>query len=497
MAEEHDLLVYSDEIYDRLVYGDHEHTAFSSLPGMRERTVLLGGFSKSYAMTGWRIGYVAAPAGLMEGIAKVHQYGIMCAPTPAQHAAIEALRNGEEAVRAMHAEYDRRRRLVTDRFNAIGLACFEPKGAFYCFPHVTDATGLDETAFAEALLAEEQVGVVPGHGVRAVRRRPRPRLLRDRVRADRGGHGPHRALRRPSADVTRTRFGSTAAFSSTAADYAATMAPALAPMAAEVVARAELRPGETVLDIGTGTGTAARLAEGDGRRVIGLDGAEGMLEIARAEAPGVEFILARLRRSARCADGSVDVILAVHALLFADDRVAALAEWRRLAAPGGRLSISVPGPDGAVPATVFSEVYDAYGIEWHADDYPEPSDLEDWARQAGWADPVATADESTAIRLADETAFRTWLRVARPTSDWSSERKDAYARDLMAACPRDADGAFRIPFGTLYPVGPSDRMSFADLLRVAPGHDARSRRDRSCLHARLRGRQGCRPAPPG
>jgi aminotransferase len=162
IAEEHDLLVYSDEIYDRLVYGDHEHTAFSSLPGMRERTVLLGGFSKSYAMTGWRIGYVAAPAGLMEGIAKVHQYGIMCAPTPAQHAAIEALRNGEDAVLEMHAEYDRRRRYITDRFNALGLACFEPKGAFYCFPHVSQATGLDETAFAEALLAEEKVGVVPG-----------------------------------------------------------------------------------------------------------------------------------------------------------------------------------------------------------------------------------------------------------------------------------------------------------------------------------------------
>jgi aminotransferase len=162
VAEEHDLLVYSDEIYDRLVYGDHAHTAFSALPGMRERTVLLGGFSKSYAMTGWRIGYVAAPAGLMEGIAKVHQYGIMCAPTAAQHAAIEALRNGEDAVREMHAEYDRRRRYATNRFNAMGLACFEPKGAFYCFPHVSDATGLDETAFAEALLAEEKVGVVPG-----------------------------------------------------------------------------------------------------------------------------------------------------------------------------------------------------------------------------------------------------------------------------------------------------------------------------------------------
>jgi aminotransferase len=162
VAEEHDLLVYSDEIYDRLVYGDHEHTAFSSLPGMRERTVLLGGFSKSYAMTGWRIGYVAAPAELMTGIAKVHQYGIMCAPTAAQYAAIEALRNGERAVQEMRAEYDRRRRYMVERFNAIGMSCFEPKGAFYTFPHVTACTGLDETSFAERLLAEERVGVVPG-----------------------------------------------------------------------------------------------------------------------------------------------------------------------------------------------------------------------------------------------------------------------------------------------------------------------------------------------
>jgi aminotransferase len=162
VADEHDLLVYSDEIYDRLVYGSHDHTAFSSLPGMRDRTVLLGGFSKSYAMTGWRIGYVAAPAEIMSGIAKVHQYGIMCAPTAAQFAAIEALRNGEEALQGMRAEYDRRRRYMTDRFNEIGLECFEPMGAFYCFPRVSNATGLDETAFAEALLAEERVGVVPG-----------------------------------------------------------------------------------------------------------------------------------------------------------------------------------------------------------------------------------------------------------------------------------------------------------------------------------------------
>jgi hypothetical protein len=110
----------------------------------------------------------------------------------------------------------------------------------------------------------------------------------------------------------------------------------------------------------------------------------------------------------------------------------------------------VPGPNSAVPATVFSDVYDAHGIEWHRDDYPEPADLEEWAREGGWADPVVTADAATAIRLVDESAFRTWLRVARPTSDWSSDRRDAYARDLMTACPRDADGAFRIPFGTLY-----------------------------------------------
>jgi aminotransferase len=162
VADAHDLLVYSDEIYDRLVYGDHVHTAFSALDGMRDRTVLLGGFSKSYAMTGWRIGYVAAPAELMAGIAKVHQYGIMCAPTPAQFAAIEALRSGESHVAAMHAEYDRRRRYMTDRFNEIGLRCFEPMGAFYCFPRVIDATGLDDGAFAERLLDEERVGVVPG-----------------------------------------------------------------------------------------------------------------------------------------------------------------------------------------------------------------------------------------------------------------------------------------------------------------------------------------------
>ncbi|HET6379654.1 MAG TPA: aminotransferase class I/II-fold pyridoxal phosphate-dependent enzyme [candidate division Zixibacteria bacterium] len=158
----HDLLAITDEIYERLVYADHRHVAIASLPGMWERTVHIGGFSKSYAMTGWRIGYVAAPAPLLAGIAKVHQYGIMCAPTPAQHAAIEALEHGEPFVEEMRAEYDRRRQLMTRRLNEIGLDCFEPKGAFYCFPNVSRATGLDDEEFAHRLLAEEHVAVVPG-----------------------------------------------------------------------------------------------------------------------------------------------------------------------------------------------------------------------------------------------------------------------------------------------------------------------------------------------
>ncbi len=161
VARRHDLLIISDEIYDRLVYGTHRHTAVSSLEGMRERTVLIGGFSKAYAMTGWRIGFVAAPADLMAGIAKVHQYGIMCAPTASQYAAIEALRDGEPFVVEMLAEYDRRRVLMTRRFNEMGLDCFEPEGAFYCFPNIT-SSGLDDEEFAEALLREEKVGVVPG-----------------------------------------------------------------------------------------------------------------------------------------------------------------------------------------------------------------------------------------------------------------------------------------------------------------------------------------------
>jgi aminotransferase len=162
IAERHDLLVYSDEIYDRLAYGSYRHRAFSALPGMKDRTILMGGFSKAYAMTGWRVGYLAAPAPILEGIVKVHQYGIMSAPTTAQDAALEALVGAEADVESMVAEYDRRRRLVVDGLNEIGLRTFEPRGAFYAFPDVTSATGLTSEAFAQGLLAEERVAVIPG-----------------------------------------------------------------------------------------------------------------------------------------------------------------------------------------------------------------------------------------------------------------------------------------------------------------------------------------------
>lgn len=160
LAEEHDLLVVSDEIYDRLVYGV-EHTCFASLPGMRRRTILLGGFSKAYAMTGWRIGYAAAPAVVLGAMRKVHQYTIMSAPTIAQFAALEALERGEEAVQEMRARYDRRRRLIVDGLNSIGLDCFEPRGAFYAFPSIA-ATGMSDEEFSERLLMEEKVACVPG-----------------------------------------------------------------------------------------------------------------------------------------------------------------------------------------------------------------------------------------------------------------------------------------------------------------------------------------------
>ena len=162
LAEQNDLVLISDEIYDRLVY-DFEHVCVPSLSeSIKRRTILLGGFSKDYAMTGWRIGYAAGPADLIKGLVRIHQYTIMSAPTTAQDATIEALNNGERFVQEMVTEYNRRRRLLVDGLNRLGLQTFEPRGAFYAFPKIS-ASGMDDETFAQKLLEEEHVAVVPGN----------------------------------------------------------------------------------------------------------------------------------------------------------------------------------------------------------------------------------------------------------------------------------------------------------------------------------------------
>jgi aminotransferase len=160
VARRHNLIVISDEIYARLVYGV-EHTCFASLPEMKERTIFLGGFSKAYAMTGWRVGYAAAPAEFIEAMIKIHQYTMLCAPVMGQMAALKALREGEEAIKEMVTEYDRRRRVIVKGLNEIGLPCFEPKGAFYTFPSIK-SYGLSSDEFVERLIAEQRVLAVPG-----------------------------------------------------------------------------------------------------------------------------------------------------------------------------------------------------------------------------------------------------------------------------------------------------------------------------------------------
>ncbi|AEG61929.1 aminotransferase class I/II-fold pyridoxal phosphate-dependent enzyme [Desulforamulus ruminis] len=160
VVRRYDLLVISDEIYDRLTYTG-EHTCFASLPGMRDRTITLNGFSKAYAMTGWRLGYAAANAEFIAAMTKIHQYTMLCAPITAQISAMEALRNGKSAMEGMVAHYNRRRRLILQGFKEIGLPCFEPGGAFYAFPYIGE-TGLTAAEFAEELLVEEKVAVIPG-----------------------------------------------------------------------------------------------------------------------------------------------------------------------------------------------------------------------------------------------------------------------------------------------------------------------------------------------
>ncbi|WP_050698401.1 aminotransferase class I/II-fold pyridoxal phosphate-dependent enzyme [Anaeromassilibacillus senegalensis] len=161
VVEEYHLTVLSDEIYGALTYGDTNHVTFSAIDDMRERTIVCNGFSKAFAMTGWRLGYAVGPKEIIGAMTKLHQYAIMSAPTTAQYAAIEAMRNGDEDIVYMREQYDMRRRLIVDGFNAMGLTCFEPEGAFYVFPCIKK-TGLTSEEFCEKLLYDEHVAVVPG-----------------------------------------------------------------------------------------------------------------------------------------------------------------------------------------------------------------------------------------------------------------------------------------------------------------------------------------------
>ena len=161
-----DVLVLSDEIYAELTYGSERHVSIAELDGMRERTILVNGFSKAYAMTGWRLGYAAGPAPIIRQMIKLHQFAIMCSPTTSQYAAVEALKNCDEAIEAMRSEYDMRRRLVVDGFYRIGLSCFEPEGAFYVFPSIR-STGMTSNEFCMKLLEKERVAVVPGDALGA------------------------------------------------------------------------------------------------------------------------------------------------------------------------------------------------------------------------------------------------------------------------------------------------------------------------------------------
>jgi len=221
VVREHDLIVLSDEIYARLTYVG-EHCCFASLPGMRERTVLLNGFSKAYAMTGLRLGYAAGPAPIIEAMTKVHSYVAMCAPVSAQIGAIEALRNGRSAVMAMFREYDQRRRFFVSGLNELGLACFEPKGAFYAFPSISH-TGMSSAEFCRRLLEEQRVATVPGSVfgksgegyIRCSYANPlsdlKEALRRMKVFIQGAGVETRPALRRPPAQASHTESRAAAA----------------------------------------------------------------------------------------------------------------------------------------------------------------------------------------------------------------------------------------------------------------------------------------------
>ena len=162
VVKKHNLFVISDEIYSELTYGEQRHCSIASIDGMRERTVVINGFSKTYSMTGWRLGYALAPAPVIRQMTKLHQFAVMSAPTTSQRAAIEALKNGDADIEKMLSDYDMRRRYTVNAFREIGLECFEPEGAFYAFPCIK-STGLSSDEFCERLIKEKHVAVIPGN----------------------------------------------------------------------------------------------------------------------------------------------------------------------------------------------------------------------------------------------------------------------------------------------------------------------------------------------
>ena len=187
-----DIMVLSDEIYAELTYGQR-HVSPANLTSLKDRTIVVNGFSKSHAMTGWRMGYVCGPEPVIQQMLKLHQFGIMSAPTTSQYAAVEAMRNGDPDIEHMREEYDRRRRYLVENLSRIGLSCFEPKGAFYVFPDIR-STGLSSEEFCERFLMEEQVAVIPGNRLRPRRRGLCPRLLRRLHEGHRRVHRPHGQL---------------------------------------------------------------------------------------------------------------------------------------------------------------------------------------------------------------------------------------------------------------------------------------------------------------
>ena len=240
-------------------------------------------------------------------------------------------------------------------------------------------------------------------------------------------------------------------FSDTADHYAVSMAPSLRTMAVRVVQRAQLQVKERILDAGTGTGVGAAASLTSGRKVVGVDAAPGMLAIARREVRGARFVEADFA-NLPFRDASFHVVISVHALHLAVDPVATLAEWRRITVPGGRLSLSVPGPRAALSFKIYNPIYRRYGMARRVV-VPTRAKLIAWARAAGWGQLNIEANPETTIRLAGPDTFERWMRTGSRSGAvhaLSPERFAQLAAELLAATPTGADGMLHIPFGTLY-----------------------------------------------